>query len=107
MDEPLLRREYFRILGKKIQKSIYPSYIHYLMKFGRLTLGAHRANDPRDYWWSEAPGEKPVRLKLKSIEVTRGMVRLLRLFWFRHTFDIGWLFSKYKGSSPRENTNRK
>ncbi len=107
MDQPLLNQEYFWILGKMIQKSIYPSYNSYLTKFGRLTLVAQRANDPRDYWWSKAPGEKPVRLQRKSIEVTRGTVKLLRLFWFRYSFEIGWLFNKYEGSNHREKTHRK
>lgn len=107
MDELLSSREYFRILGKKIQKGIYPSYIHYLTKFGRLALGAQRANESGNYWWSKVPGEKPVRLQRKSIEVARGTVKLLRLFWFRYSFEIGWLFNKYEGSNHREKTHRK
>jgi len=31
---------------------------------------------------------------VKSISVNRGVVRLIRVFCFRYSFDIGWLFDK-------------
>jgi hypothetical protein len=85
-------REYFTFLGKKIQKNIYPEYIHYLTKFGNLTICKTKTIKPRDWWWQNQPNEFHIRVQLKSMKVSGGTIKLIRLYCFRYLFDIGWLF---------------
>lgn len=95
-------REYFIFLGKKIQKNIYPEYVHYLVKFGQLTLGKTKTNKPREWWWLNQPNEFHIRLQPKSINVNEGIVKLIRIFCFRYLFDIGWLFYEDENGISRK-----
>lgn len=78
--------------GKKYQVSFYLDYIEYMTKFGRLALVKSVSSKDGDYWYKDENNKLPVGIMFKSIPVNRGVVRLVRVFCFRYSFDVGWLF---------------
>ena len=87
-------RLYRKILGKTYQVSFYLDYVEYMTKFGRLALVKSVSSKDGDYWYKDENNKSPVGIMVKSISVNRGVVRLVRVFGFRYSFDVGWLFDK-------------
>jgi len=83
-----------KFLYKKYQVSFYMDYIEYMMKIGRLALVKSVSVKDGDYWCKDDDKKFPIGIMVKSISVNRGVVRLIRVFCFRYSFDIGWLFDK-------------
>jgi hypothetical protein len=86
-------RRYMKVLGKKIQVSTYPDYIESMTRIGRLALVKSWSIQKGDYWYRNDKSKSPIGAFTRSIEVGNGVVKLVRVFIFRYSFDIGWLFS--------------
>jgi len=89
-----LNRSYRKFLGKEYQIFFYPDYIEYMTKFSRLALVKSVSVKECDYWYKDDNNKFPIGIMIKSIPVNRGVVRLIRVFCFRYSFDVGWLFDK-------------
>lgn len=87
-------RSHKKILGKKYQVSFYPDYIEYMMKIGRLALVKSVSVKEGDYWYKDEYNKFPIGVMTRNIKIYLGIIRLVRVFCFRYSFDIAWLFDK-------------
>jgi len=87
-------RCYRKILGKTYQCSFYLDYTEYMMKIRRLALVKSVSVNVGDYWYKNEDNKFPMGIIVKGIAVNKGVVRIIRVFCFRYSFDIGWLFKK-------------
>lgn len=83
-----------KLYGKEYQVSFYLDYIEYMTKIGRLALVKSVSVKDGDYWYKDDNNKFPIGIMVKSIKVNKGVVRLVRVFCFRYSFDIGWLFNE-------------
>jgi len=89
-----IHRSKRKFYGKEYQVSFYLDYIEYMMKVGRLALVKSVSVKEGDYWYKDEDDKFPMGFMVKSIPVNKGVVKLVRAFCFRYSFDIGWLFDK-------------